>query len=56
MDINKTRQLLNSLFLLGTLISIIVYFAVENRTYFVYVCGITLFIKVIEFIIRFTNR
>jgi len=56
MDINKTRQLLNSLFLLGALISIIVYFAVENRTYFFYICGITLFLKVIEFIVRFTNR
>ncbi len=56
MNVSKIRTLLNSLFLLGALISMVVYFAVDDKKVFLYMCGATLFIKLIEFIIRFTYR
>jgi len=56
MDVNKTRSLLNMLFLVGVLISMILYFTVDDKKVFLYVCGATLFVKVVEFIIRFTHR
>lgn len=56
MNVNKIRTLLNSVFLLGALVSMVVYFAVEDKKVFLYVCGATIFVKVVEFIIRFTFR
>ncbi|WP_203558327.1 hypothetical protein [Bacteroides sp. 224] len=56
MNPDKIRGILNSIFLLGTLVSIIVYFAVDDKKIFLYVCGATLFFKMMEFFIRFTNR
>ena len=44
MDPQKIRNILNILFMIGTLIAIIVYFAAA------------IFIKIMEFFIRFTNR
>lgn len=56
MNTDKIRRILNSIFLTGALASIIVYFAVEDKKVFLYLCGATLFFKVMEFFIRFTNR
>ncbi|WP_203558150.1 hypothetical protein [Bacteroides sp. 214] len=56
MNPDKIRSILNVLFLIGTLITIIIYFVVDDRTVFLYVCGATLFCKIMEFFIRFTNR
>ncbi|MDL2291516.1 hypothetical protein LJB80_00005 [Bacteroides sp. OttesenSCG-928-F21] len=56
MNPDKVRAVLNTIFLIGTLASIIVYFAVDDRIVFLYVCGATLFFKIMEFFIRFTNR
>jgi hypothetical protein len=53
---DKIRSLLNTLFLLGALASVLIYFLVADKTIFFYVCIVTLCIKVIEFIIRFTFR
>lgn len=55
MDPDKIRQVLNILFMILAIASVIVYFAADYRT-FIYVCGTAIFLKVIEFIIRFTNR
>lgn len=56
MDIDKLRNILNSIFLIGALASLIVYFAVDDKKVFFYVCGITLLCKLIEFVIRFIHR
>jgi hypothetical protein len=42
--------------MIGALVSIIVYFAADDRKVFFYVCGAALFVKLMEFFIRFTNR
>lgn len=56
MDTNKLRALLNMIFLIGALASVVVYFTVDDRRVFFYVCGATLTCKVIEFVIRFIHR
>ncbi len=56
MNPDKIRGILNMLFLVGTLASIITYFAIDDKTVFFYVCSASLFVKVMEFFIRFTNR
>lgn len=56
MNPDKIRSVLNLIFLLGTVLSIIIYFAVDDKKIFFYVCSTTLFIKVMEIFIRFTNR
>ena len=51
---NELRNLLNSLFLVGFLIALILYFAIpENRTAFLAVSIITMGIKIAEYIVRF---
>jgi VIT1/CCC1 family predicted Fe2+/Mn2+ transporter len=56
MTSDKVRNVLNILFLIGALVAIIVYFAVDDKKVFFYVsCG-AIFFKLIEFFIRFTNR
>lgn len=56
MNTDKVRRFLNTLFLIGALASIIIYFAVDDKIVFFYVCGITICIKLMEFFIRFTHR
>lgn len=57
MNPDKIRGVLNTLFLLLALASIIVYFAAKDDfKLFIYVCGAAIFVKLIEFFIRFTNR
>ena len=56
MDPNKIRSILNILFLIFALASIIVYFTVSDFKIFMYVCGAAIFTKLMEFFIRFTNR
>jgi hypothetical protein len=56
MDTDKIRHILNILFLIGTLITLIVYFASgDDKELFFYTCGTTLFIKVMELFMRFTR-
>ena len=50
----KLRSILNTLFLIGAGAAIITYFAADYKT-FIYICGAAIFVKVVEFIIRFTN-
>lgn len=54
MDRDKIRNILNVLFLIGALAAIILYFAYPNdRHPFMYVCLAALFLKMMEFVLRF---
>ena len=57
MDTDGIRAVLNVLFMIGALISFILYFALgEDKTVFFYVCGASLFLKMMEFVFRFFLR
>ena len=58
MNPDKIRNVLNILFMILALAAIIVYFVVgkEDFKMFIYVCGVAIFVKLMEFFIRFTNR
>lgn len=57
MDADRIRAVLNVLFMIGALISVILYFTLgEDKTVFFYVCGASLFLKMIEFVFRFFLR
>lgn len=57
MNPDKIRNVLNVIFMLLALAAIIVYFAArEDFRLFIYVCGAAIFVKLMEFFIRFTNR
>ncbi len=50
---NELRNLLNTLFLVGFVIALILYISMpENRTPFLVVCGISMAIKIAEYITR----
>jgi hypothetical protein len=42
--------------MIGALASIVIYLAVDDRKVFFYVCGAAIFVKLMEFFIRFTYR
>lgn len=52
MDTVKIRTILNILFMIGFVITIILYFAVDDNTTFVYACAATICIKFVEICIR----
>ena len=57
MNPDKIRNVLNILFLILALASIIVYIvARDDFKLFIYVCDAAIFVKLMEFFIRFTNR
>lgn len=56
MTIKRIRDVLNILFMVGALASIITYFVSDSRLVFFYVCTVTLALKFVEFILRFTIR
>ncbi len=56
METDKIRNVLNILFLVLAVASVIVYFTVDDFTVFLYTCGAAIFLKVMEFFIRFSNR
>ena len=54
---DRIRAVLNVLFMIGALISVILYFTLgEDKTVFFYVCGASLFLKMMEFVFRFFLR
>lgn len=56
-NIDRIRTILNLLFLIGAVASVILYFALgDDRTLFFYVCGASLFLKMMEIFIRFFMR
>ena len=57
MNPDKIRNVLNILFMILALAAIIVYFAArDDFKLFIYVSGSAIFVKLMEFFIRFTNR
>ena len=57
MNPDKIRNVLNILFMILALAAIIIYFAAyDDLQLFIYVCGAAIFVKLMEFFIRFTNR
>lgn len=51
---NELRNLLNTLFLVGFIVALILYISMpDNRTPFLVVCGISMAIKLAEYFIRF---
>lgn len=57
MDIDRIRAVLNVIFMIGAVASFILYFALDDdKTIFFYVCGASLFVKMMEFVFRFFLR
>jgi len=57
MNPDKIRNVLNILFMILALAAIITYFvAKDDFKVFIYVCSAAIFVKLMEFFIRFTNR
>lgn len=57
MNPDKIRNVLNILFMILALAAIITYFvAKDDFKVFIYVCDAAIFVKLMEFFIRFTNR
>ena len=48
MNPDKIRNVLNILFMILALATIIVYFAVDDFKIFIYVCGAAIFVKLME--------
>ncbi len=53
MNIDKVRNILNILFMVLTAVAIITYFAASDFTTFLYVCAAAIFVKIVEFFLRF---
>ena len=54
MNHDRIRAVLNALFMIGAVISVILYFTIgDDKTLFFYVCGFSLFVKMMEFVFRF---
>ena len=57
MNPDKIRNVLNIVFIILAIASVIIYFvARDDFKLFIYVCGTAVFVKLMEFFIRFTNR
>ena len=57
MNPDKIRNVLNILFMILAVAAIITYFVAKaDFKMFIYVCGAAIFVKLMEFFIRFTNR
>ena len=58
MNPDKIRNVLNILFMILALAAIITYFVVGKEDFKMcsYVCGAAIFVMLMEFFIRFTNR
>ena len=57
MDTDRIRAVLNVLFMIGALISVILYFTLgDDKTVFFYVCGASLFLKMMEFLSMINYR
>lgn len=53
MNTNLIRNILNILFIILAIASVITYFVVEDFYTFVYVCATAIFVKLCEFFLRF---
>ena len=56
-SIDRIRTVLTVIFLIGAAASFILYFTVgDDKTVFFYVCGGSLFVKMMEYVFRFLLR
>ena len=53
MGTDKIRVILNIVFMILAVVSVILYFVIEDFTTFIYVCAAALFVKLMEFFLRF---
>lgn len=53
MSTDTIRVVLNAVFIVLAIASIITYFVVEDFTTFIYVCAAAIFVKLCEFFLRF---
>ncbi|MBQ8520932.1 MAG: hypothetical protein IJ456_06090 [Bacteroides sp.] len=53
MGTDKIRTILNIVFMILAVAAVILYFAVDDFTTFIYVCAAAIFVKLMEFFVRF---
>lgn len=53
MNTRQVRNILNIVFVIGAIASLITYYTVDDRLIFLYVCSASIFVKLIEYIVRF---
>lgn len=53
MDTNRIRAILNIVFMIGAVASVICYYTVDDWYVFLYVCSAAIFVKLVEFLLRF---
>ena len=53
MNIDSIRSILNIVFIVLAIASVITYFVAEDFITFVYVCTAAIFVKLVEFFLRF---
>jgi len=53
MNIDSIRSILNIVFIVLAIVSVITYFVAEDFITFVYVCTAAIFVKLVEFFLRF---
>ena len=53
MNTDTIRSILNIVFMVLAVASVITYFVVEDFTTFIYVCSAAIFVKLCEFFLRF---
>jgi hypothetical protein len=56
LNLDKIRLILNIIFMIGALSTIVVYFTVEDQMVMFMVCCFTIFVKFIEYALRFTQN
>ena len=53
MSTDTIRSILNIVFIVLAIASVITYFVIEDFTTFIYVCAVAIFVKLCEFFLRF---
>ncbi|MBQ8360867.1 MAG: hypothetical protein IJX44_02845 [Bacteroidaceae bacterium] len=53
MNTHQIRNILNIVFIIGAIASVITYYTVDDRLIFIYVSAASIFVKGIEYIVRF---
>jgi hypothetical protein len=56
MNLTKIRNILNASFMLLVVAAIIIYFACDGTTLFAYIVGTAIVLKIIESVLRFTDK
>ncbi|BEG98227.1 hypothetical protein [Bacteroides sedimenti] len=55
-NLDKIRLILNIIFMIGALSTIVVFFVVKNDLVMIAVCFFTIFVKFVEYALRFTQN